>query len=254
MNILTFDLSGKFAHFRKYYANNTALSYFIPPRTTLMGMLAAAMGYPRDSYYEALASEHIRLGLRILSPLKKRIHRVNWLKIEGAGDFRGQKQHTQTPFELVSGLSPQTDLVRYRVYVSAHDSGLDTWGRLAAVLMSGRQQVFPVSLGSANFSGSIEGVRLFEQVPAHTSTDAYVWLHSAVNSEHVAQIDWDGQGRLMIEEELTPADFVANHDRELRKMVRLLYATDGQPMRVRYSGPYWQLPYGDHEERICFIE
>jgi len=35
MEILSFDIVGKFAHFKKYYANNTALSFSIPPRTTI---------------------------------------------------------------------------------------------------------------------------------------------------------------------------------------------------------------------------
>ena len=49
MQVLTFDLVGKMAHFRKYYANNTAMSFSVPPRTTLMGVLAAILGLPRDS-------------------------------------------------------------------------------------------------------------------------------------------------------------------------------------------------------------
>jgi CRISPR-associated protein Cas5h len=58
MEIISFDVGGKMAHFRKYYANNTALSYTVPPRTTLMGLLAAILGRGRDTYYKEMASDN----------------------------------------------------------------------------------------------------------------------------------------------------------------------------------------------------
>ncbi|MCX6166236.1 MAG: CRISPR-associated protein Cas5, partial [Ignavibacteriae bacterium] len=111
MEILCFKIHGKLAHFRKYYANNTAFSFSIPPRTSLMGIVAAAMGLQKNSYYEDLASEKIHFGIRVLSPLKKSFHRLNLLSIKSIGDmakkwssdFRGEEGRIQTPFEVVSG-------------------------------------------------------------------------------------------------------------------------------------------------------
>jgi len=110
MEILSFKISGKMAHFRKYYANNTAFSFCIPPRTTLMGIVAAAMGWSKDSYYEDLASENIQFGIRVLRPLKKSFHRLNFLSIKSTGDiaknwssdFRGEGGRIQTPFQVVT--------------------------------------------------------------------------------------------------------------------------------------------------------
>ena len=73
MEIIQFDISGKFAHFRKYYANNTALTYSLPPRTTVMGILAAILGRSRDSYYEEFSSDKILIGIAIKTPIKKKI-------------------------------------------------------------------------------------------------------------------------------------------------------------------------------------
>ena len=87
MEVLCFKMSGKLAHFRKYYANNTAFSFTIPPRTTLMGIVAAIMGLERDSYYELLASENIHFGVRVITPLKKSFHRLNFLSIKTLGDL-----------------------------------------------------------------------------------------------------------------------------------------------------------------------
>jgi CRISPR-associated protein Cas5h len=252
MDILTFELSGKFAHFRKYYANNTALSYFVPPRTTLMGVIAAVMGYPRDSYYERLASEALHIGVRVLTPLKKRIHRVNWLKVEGAGDFRGRQQHTQTPFELVSGLNPVQDMVSYRVYLADAGGNADIFSQIRASLEQ-RHQVYTVSLGPANLLGSIGVVEWFPGLEARKDASLRLF-HSALNSAQVSEIEGLGVQRMMIEQEMMPADFVSDGDREVRKMVRLLYTTDGQPMQVAFSGLFWTLEReGQKPEHISFI-
>ncbi|KPA09783.1 CRISPR-associated protein Cas5 domain protein, partial [Candidatus Magnetomorum sp. HK-1] len=39
LKILSFRLNGRFAHFRKFYTNSSSLSYFVPPRTAIIGML-----------------------------------------------------------------------------------------------------------------------------------------------------------------------------------------------------------------------
>ncbi len=253
MDVLTFELSGKFAHFRKYYANNTALSFFMPPRTSLMGMLAAVMGYPKDSYYESLSSEHIRIGARILSPVKKRIHRVNWLKVEGGNDFRGKQSHTQTPFEMVSGISPVEDLVRYRIYLAAGEGENSVFPEICKALLAQRT-VFPVSLGTANLGGSITQVQMKTAIPL-AAKDGLFLFHSALNAQLVQAIDWDRSKKLNVEEELIPADFMKNGDRELRKMVRLIYSIDGQPFKAKFVGDAWKIDLDDqHVEHISFIE
>ncbi|MFW6351989.1 MAG: CRISPR-associated protein Cas5 [Bacteroidota bacterium] len=131
MEILCFKISGKLAHFRKYYANNTAFSFSIPPRTTLMGIVAAVMGWDRDSYYEALSSENIHFGVRVLTPLKKSFHRLNLLSIKKPGDmlkkwssdFRGEGGRIQTPFEIVSGPDLVKNEVEYQVFLGVNRGG-----------------------------------------------------------------------------------------------------------------------------------
>ena len=51
MDLLVFDISGKFAHFRKYYTNSSSLTYLVPPRTSIYGLIAGILGLERDSYY-----------------------------------------------------------------------------------------------------------------------------------------------------------------------------------------------------------
>jgi len=264
MEIISFDVCGMLAHFRKYYANNTAFSYSIPPRTTAMGMLAAILGYERDTYYEQLASSHIRIGLRVMRPLKKTFHRLNFLSIksrgdalEGTGDFTGAGGRIQTPFEVVSGQHMGKDLVVYRIFLApgADDNG--EFARLKTALQD-RQQRFNLTLGTANFSAWIEKVNLLENIESQQPT-GWVKMHSAVPSGKIIRLDFQkddlDNSYNFLEEEMIPADFVANGNRELSKLVRVLFSTQGKPFTVELNTPFFTLPDVDGNlQNILFLE
>lgn len=265
MEIISFDVCGKLAHFRKYYANNTAFTYSMPPRTTVMGMLAAVMGYERDQYYERLASRHLRVGVRVLRPVKKTFHRLNFLSIksrgdalEGTGDFTGAGGHIQTPFEVVSGLHPGRDWLAYRIFIApgAEDNG--EFLQIKDALLR-RQQRFNLSLGTANFNAWIENARLHtglvEQQVAYL-----LKIHSATPSEKIVRLEFakedpDNGGYNYLEEELMPADFVGNGNRELSRLIRVLFSTEGKPFWVELNAPYFAVPDGEGNlQNILFLE
>lgn len=64
MKFLVFDLKGKFAHFRKFYTNSSSLSYLVPPRTVIEGMVAAILGFERDSYYDMFSAENLLVAVQ----------------------------------------------------------------------------------------------------------------------------------------------------------------------------------------------
>jgi CRISPR-associated protein Cas5h len=258
MEILQLDVGGKLAHFRKYYANNTAMSFSIPPRTTVMGMLAAILGRERDSYYEELASEHIRISVRVMSPLKKTFHRLNFLSIKSKSDFDGSGGRIQTPFEVVSGYDISKDMVVYRLYVSCSKEGKGTFDELKEKVLQ-RKQHFALTLGTANFTASLLGVRLFSTNDIQEiEANGMVRIHSAVPSEAVERIDFDRNGvedsLQMIEEELLPADFIKNHDRELKKMNRTLFSTSPTGMSLELNRSHYRLTNSEETQNILFLE
>ncbi len=256
MEVLQIDVGGKLAHFRKYYANNTAMSFSIPPRTTIMGMLAGMLGRPRDSYYEEFASERIRIGIRVMKPIKKTFHRLNLLKIVGKGDFDGSNGRIQTPFEIVTGPDISRDMVVYRLFVSCHESGSETFNALKQALLE-RQFQYALTFGTANFTASLLSATLFSDVKV-SNADDWVIVHSAISSEAVEQLDFDRQRAedtlQMIEEELLPGDFVGNFDRELRRMDRLLFSTTASGIRVKLNKPFYVLSKSSETQHILFME
>jgi CRISPR-associated protein Cas5h len=267
MEVLQIDLKGKMAHFRKYYANNTAMSFSIPPRTTLMGMLAALLGLPKDEYYSSLASDKMRIGVALLSPIKKSFHRLNFLSIKSLGnlktdfekeraftsDFRGTGGHIQTPFEIITGYQLQDDEVWYRIYVSYFEEGKNTFEQLKTYMLN-QQSHYNLSFGIACFSAYVSKVKCYQEneIEKCKSDNQIIEFNSAIVSDKISALKFEKQDNYsFVEEELMPADFVANQNRELSKMNRVIFTHNALPLRVAYSGNYYVL---GQTQTITFLE
>lgn len=265
MEILSFKISGKMAHFRKYYANNTAFSFSIPPRTTLMGIVAAVMGWPKDSYYEDLASENIQFGIRALNPLKKSFHRLNFLSIKSSGDmaknwssdFRGEGGRIQTPFEVVTAWDLAKGDVAYQVFIKASDNGKSVYESIKTHFLE-KEPVYNITLGTANFIARLSEIQIFEenQIVLKSAND-YVQIHSAFPVDQIEDLKFDKEefdSYNFVEEDMLPGDFIANGNREVRKMNRLLFSITPHPLRVKLKGTYYVLKNTEGELNIQFMD
>lgn len=255
MEVLSLDIEGKFAHFRKFHGNNTAMSYSIPPRTTIIGILAAILGEPKDSYYESFQHKDLKIGIRILSNIKKSFHRLNYLKITGSGDFGGKNGRIQTPFEVITAHDLKTGMVRYRFYISRGEEA-EVYERLKKALTDVERH-FNLSMGIAGFSAFISKVEI-QEATEHTVESEWLFMHSACNSDKVSEIDFPNDAEFRfnhIEEELLPADFIGGaKGREVYRMNRVLFATKNFPINVLLSGNYYQLGTEDSIENFQFLE
>ena len=265
MEILSFKISGKMAHFRKYYANNTAFSFSIPPRTTLMGIVAAAMGWPKDSYYEDLASENIQFGIRALNPLKKSFHRLNFLSIKSSGDmaknwssdFRGEGGRIQTPFEVITAWDLAKGDVAYQVFIKASDNGKSVYDSIKTHFLE-KEPVFNITLGTANFTARLSNIQIYKDNDIEIKKqDDYVEIHSAIPVDMVKDLKFDKEeyeNYNFVEEDMLPGDFIANGNREVRKMNHLLFSITPHPLRVKLNTSYYVLKSKTSERNIQFID
>ncbi len=260
MEILSFDLVGKFAHFRKYYSNSTALSFTIPPRTTLIGILAGILGRAKDSYYEEFSGDKIRLTLSVKSSLKKSFHRLNFLKIisKNTENFRGINGRIQTPFEVVQPVDIREQSIRFRIYVTCSDNGISTYNEVKNKLLSG-EKIFNTSMGIAPFSAAIKNVRVYinENIKEISIENEFVSIDSVVLSETVHELRFEKSENYkynFVEEDLLPADFKANYDRELIKMNRVLFTTGDIPLFVKFTGKIYNIKNGKYDFNIQFLD
>lgn len=61
MNVVCFEYRAKYGHFLRAEANANGVSYPVPPRTALLGLVAAVLGLPKDALSGELAKARVAL-------------------------------------------------------------------------------------------------------------------------------------------------------------------------------------------------
>ncbi len=154
MKIMTFDLEGFMAHFRKFYTNSSSLSYQIPPRTTILGIIGGILGYSYEETVEKLKNASI--GVKINSPLRFIIQKVNYLDTSERRGFWGDIRRTQVPIEFIM---PQREKISYRIFFYHQDEGI--LNELFE-LLSNKKYRYPPYLGITECIGWIENAKILD--------------------------------------------------------------------------------------------
>lgn len=263
MEILAFNIRGKFAHFRKFYSNSSALSYFIPPRTTIIGIIAGIVGLERDSYYEDFSLDNCDIGVRALSRIKKSIQRLKYLKVESPNDLNGsyfdknQKMYTantMVPFEFLMphNIRKKDSFVSYRFYYrSKTDKNSQGFDQLVQQLKDYAKYHYPISFGTANFSAFIDGSTLYESNEVETiKPDGSACIDSAIPLSCIKEFPTDTNYHII--QETLPMDFSRN--RYLKKHSEVLFNLNCEPLDVRLNCPFFALKNNDGKpENILFL-
>lgn len=152
MEIISLHLRGKMAHFRKFYSNSSALSYFIPPRTTICGIVAGLLGFERDSYYNQFSIDNFKVAVACKKPIKKIMQKMNYLMIKSPNDLNGsQENHSQTPMELIIPQNIREEYIDYKIWMTHKDQKL--MEELESIL-SCKGEVYYKSLGACMALGT----------------------------------------------------------------------------------------------------
>jgi CRISPR-associated protein Cas5h len=263
MEILAFNIKGKFAHFRKFYSNSSALSYFIPPRTTIIGIIAGILGLERDSYYEDFSLDNCDIGIRTLSRIKKSIQRLKYLKVESPNDLNGsyfdknQKMYTantMVPFEflLPQNIRKKDSFVSYRFYYhSKTDKNSQGFNQLVQQLKDYAKYHYPISFGTANFSAFIDNFTLYESKSVETiESDDCACIDSAIPLSCIKEFPIDKNYHII--QETLPMDF--SRDRYLKKHSEIIFNLNCEPLNVKLNSNYYSLNKNDQKENILFLK
>lgn len=131
-----FDIAGDIAHYRRQYAITSALTYAIPPRTALCGLVGAILGLSKldNAYLASLTDDQAVFGLQLLAPLRTGHVSLNLLDTKGSSTFQPKSvnPHTIMRYEVVR--EP-----RYRVYFG-HPSLAD---KLVRIIRAGETHYTP---------------------------------------------------------------------------------------------------------------
>ncbi|QCX34104.1 type I-B CRISPR-associated protein Cas5 [Caloramator sp. E03] len=231
MEFLVFDIKGRYAHFRKFYTNSSSLSYSMPPRTTLEGIIAAILGLERDSYYDVLSSDNLNLSVRKLASTRKILQSLNYIKATSPSKIIKPEEHTQVPFELLTG----EDGIKYRIYVNHKDSQI--MDKLYERLKNEKYFYIPY-LGAAPFNcsisflGKIEGEEIFSQ--------DYIEILTPIRKSLIIDggLDITSVNGILIKEKM-PRDFKSG--RIVKEVEDYIYEEGGNSLKVKLKSPYYKI-------------
>ena len=251
--VLVFDLTGPQAHFRKYYTNTSALTYGFPPRTVLTGIVAAVLGWEKDTYYEELGRG--RYAVAVKTPVRRLVQTVNYTRTKkedlGVLGRLGRVPGTQTPLEflLPQGGSP---FLRFRVFFSHPDTGLLV--EAAARLEEGRP-AFPLYLGITECLASVHycgifGPENYKSLPAGTPLE----VTSVINAEHLDRITLHRAAGTNLVRERAPYAF--GPGRVLQPPAAVIYRADARPIPavLRVKAYSFELAEAAEKDTVVFWE
>jgi len=233
--ILIFDIQGEYGHFRKYNTTTSPLTYSIPTRTAIAGILGAILGMERelhDGVYPE-ATEPVQeffskglsnIAIQILRPVKKvnigfnLINTKNWKTYYTIPTGR-----TQIEFELLKD-------VHYRIYLTMENT--TKFEELSERIAHKRHHFTPY-LGLAQFTAQIDFVQR-AMVKAIKSNGKYTEIITAVNMSNL-----EGKSPVEFQQEFfysaNNMPIAMNRDREVLEYSEVLIEKNGNPLKVRVS-------------------
>lgn len=235
--LLIFDIRGEYGHFRKYNTTTSPLTYSIPTRTAIAGILGAILGMEReirDGVYpegaepvqEFFSKERSDMAVQIMRPVKKENIGFNLINTKTSFYDLTRAGHTQIEFELVKD-------VHYRIYLAMEDSA--KFEELSERIRNKRHNFTPY-LGLAQFTAQIEFV---QRATAHevSSDGEFTEIITAVNMSKL-----QGEPPVEFQREYfysaNNMPIAMDRNREVLEYSEVLIEKNGNPLRVRVSDYY----------------
>ncbi|WP_338876717.1 type I-B CRISPR-associated protein Cas5b [Spirosoma sp. SC4-14] len=230
--LIVFELSGEYGHFRKFNTTTSPLTYPIPTRTALTGILGAILGVERETaagrfphdvipVQELFSGANCNLTVQLLAPVKRVNVGFNLLDT-GNSFFEIKKSgRTQIEFELLK--NPV-----FRVFVRLRDDEL--MDKLAKRLLN-RNHHFTPYLGLSQFTAMIHNA-LETQISIRSASSGYTPIKSAVNLSLLSAeqpIEFNQTAHYYVE--TMPMEL--SHERVVTRYGEILVDADGGAVAVR---------------------
>lgn len=154
MKTLVFDIEGDYAHFKKIYATTSAITYPIPPKTTLYGLIWAigciAKSENKNLYLKYFSDKQCLLGINILRQIETQ--RININLRPKLGRLNENDNRKPTMIEYI--YKP-----KYRIYFSHENHELYN---SVKTNLEKKTTIYTPTLGLANLMAHINYIGEFE--------------------------------------------------------------------------------------------
>lgn len=237
MKVLVFDVWGEYAHFRKYYTTTSPLTFSIPPRTALCGLIAAIAGLDKSEYLKHFTKDQADIAVKILSPIKKVRLSENLIDTKNAPMMSKIKNRTQIRFELLKD-------AKFRIYLSHKETEL--YRKIEDYLVH-HKCVYTPCLGLSEHIANFVFIGEFN-CEMNTGIEKLVKIDSVIpiREDSNVKIKFDENGGEYFHETL-PIEM--EEDRTLREYCKVAFERNGAPISTELE-KYWLLENG---ERIVFL-
>ncbi len=244
-SIFQLEISGVFAHFRKFYTNSSSLTYTIPPRTAVCGLLASICEMERDTYYDLFSSDNLGVAISVTPgcQAKKIMQTMNYVNMEGKnGLINDVSAHKQCRLELLAGATPNG--LSWQVYL-----GYNSKGPCATEIndLINRIQVgnlgYGVFLGQRQFIANVLSIARYGQDCINTLEESSI-INTAIRRDQVLGLDTDEYKIIMemmpLEQSNPPQKPKEKHvkGRVSIRVMEVLAEINGQRLNGRFRNVY----------------
>jgi CRISPR-associated protein Cas5h len=241
--LLIFDIEGKFACFKKFYTNSSALTYEIPTRTNLIGLLASILKLERDSYYEKFNSKNCKISISLKTEIRKKINTVNHIK------KAGERANTPKKIEILSPKNLREKII-YRIYFYINNEEIF---KSLVEKIKNNNEGYGTYLGQKQFRANlnfIDCIDIFNENYKENENE----ISTILNENNVNKKDIELHKNLRYE--TFPIDF--NEKRELIKSSKIFYKIDTENLKLnntKFFKKVLKINYKNNvSENICFFE
>lgn len=220
---LVFDIWGDYAHFKKIYVTTSALTYSLPFKTTIYGLVGAIIGLDneKNGYLDYFDESNCQLAIQVIKPVK--IQRININLSPKPGPIKDNRKPTTMEY-LVKP--------HFRIFFShAND---EIYNSLKENLEKKRTVYTPV-LGLAHCLANFEFLGEYElnQESGNAMIDS-ILLKSLVKSLDTSS--WNENEIRIQEQTMYPLEM--NTTREVTKRDNVLFDLNGNPIQAEVEQYY----------------
>lgn len=244
--ILIFDISSEFGHFRKYNTTTSPLSYSIPTRTAIAGILGAILGMERevaDGVYpdsaipvqEFFSKSNSDIAVQILNPVKKENVAMNLINTKTSFYDLTKAGRTQIEFELVKN-------VKYRIFFALSNNQL-VFNELAKRIQT-KSHHFSPYLGLVQFTATVDFVDVKQAEVRDNKDENFIEIITAVNlSKTIGEQPVEFDYSAMYSANNMPIEM--NRNREVQEFSEVLIEKSGLPLKAKVKDYYKIKNYGN---------
>jgi len=224
--IIAIDVWGDYACYRRGYTTTSPLTYPIPPRTALAGLVSAILGKEKDSYWRSFQLTNALFGVQLLSPIRKIRITQNLIDTKVGWNLKETKgQRTQIPFEYLK--SP-----KYRIFFWT--SAMEELEKLRE-LVSNHKSIYTPCLGLSECITNFEFVDEFTEIHEKSAGDIGVDISTVISGDNFEIKIEKGKkyGKVRIPHTM-------NTERVVTKFADVIYEENGEPIKIT-RGNYLEL-------------